>query len=204
MLTIGITLDDVLRAKTAQIGKIYKKYIDSNINLEKLDFSTDNYSNIFNFKSKTDFIKFLYEDYVFEIFGEAGMVEKTLDKELNLWHIALNDDDEIDEEVKLILTNSREFNASIGYTYFFLSKMGTRIREVYLPEDYMTIWDKCDVLVTADKKLLSKKPDNKISVKIDTTYNCDNDADFNYDSMMSLLKDKMFLKKIVNFKNKKK
>ena len=169
MLTIGITLDDVLRAKTAQIGKIYKKYIDSNINLEKLDFSTDNYTKIFNFKSKTDFIKFLYEDYVFEIFGEAGMVEKTLDKELNLWHIALNDDDEIDEEVKLILTNSREFNASIGYTYFFLSKMGTRIREVYLPEDYMTIWDKCDVLITADKKLLSKKPDNKISVKIDTT-----------------------------------
>lgn len=202
MLTIGITLDDVLRAKTAQIGKIYKKYIDSNINLEKLDFSTDNYTKIFNFKSKTDFIKFLYEDYVFEIFGEAGMVEKTLDKELNLWHIALNDDDEIDEEVKLILTNSREFNASIGYTYFFLSKMGTRIREVYLPEDYMTIWDKCDVLITADKKLLSKKPDNKISVKIDTTYNRNNDADFNYDNMMSLLKDEMFLKKIVNFKNK--
>lgn len=202
MLTIGITLDDVLRAKTAQIGKIYKKYIDSNINLEKLDFSTDNYTKIFNFKSKTDFIKFLYEDYVFEIFGEAGMVEKTLDKELNLWHIALNDDDEIDEEVKLILTNSREFNASIGYTYFFLSKMGTRIREVYLPEDYITIWDKCDVLITADKKLLSKKPDNKISVKIDTAYNSNNDADFKYDSMMSLLKDEMFLKKIVNFKNK--
>lgn len=203
MLTIAITLDDVLRAKTAQIGKIYKKYIDSNINLEKLDFSTDNYMKIFNFKTKTDFIKFLYEDYVFEIFGEAGMVEKTLDKELNLWHIALNDDDEIDDEVRLILTNSREFNASIGYTYFFLSKMSTRIREIYLPEDYMTIWDKCDVLITADKKLLSKKPDNKISVKIDTTYNCDNDADFKYDSMMSLLKDKMFLKKIVNIKNKK-
>jgi hypothetical protein len=201
MLTIGITLDDVIRAKTLQIGKIYKKCVDGNINLEALDISTDNFTKIFNFNSKSDFIKFMYEDYPFEIFGEAGMMEKTLDKELNLWHINLNNDDDIDEEIKIILMNPREFNASIGYTYFFLSKMATRIREIYLPEDYSTIWNKCDVLITADRKLLNEKPNNKISIKIETTYNNEEQSDFTYESLMCLLKDENFLKQIIEKKN---
>lgn len=201
MLTIGITLDDVLRAKTLQIGKIYKKYIDNNIDLNSLDFSTDNFTKIFNFRSKTDFIKFLYEDYPFEIFGEASVVEKSLDKELNLWHINLNNDDEIEEEIKLVLMNPREFNASIGYTYFFLSKMATRIREVCLPEDYLDIWDKCDILITADKKLLNEKPSNKISVKIETPYNVNEVSDYSYVNLLALLKDGNFLRDIVKKKN---
>ena len=201
MLTIGITLDDVIRAKTLQIGKMYKKYVDENINLEVLDMSTDNLAKIFSFNSKSDFIKFMYEDYPFEIFGEAGMMEKSLDKELNLWHINLNNDDDIDEEVKLVLMNPREFNTSIGYTYFFLSKMATRIREVYLPEDYSEIWDKCDVLITADRKLLNEKPNEKISVKVETTYNTEEKGDLTYDSLSSILKDECFLKQIIEMKN---
>ena len=201
MLTIGITLDDVIRAKTLQIGKMYKKYVDENINLEVLDMSTDNLAKIFSFNSKSDFIKFMYEDYPFEIFGEAGMMEKSLDKELNLWHINLNNDDDIDEEIKLVLMNPREFNTSIGYTYFFLSKMATRIREVYLPEDYSEIWDKCDVLITADRKLLNEKPNEKISVKVETTYNTEEKGDLTYDSLSSILKDECFLKQIIEMKN---
>lgn len=201
MITIGITLDDVIRAKTNQIGKVFKKYIDNNINLESLDFSTDNFTKIFGFNSKSEFIKFMYEDYPFEIFGESGVVEKTLDKELNLWHINLNDDDDIDEEIKLVLMNPREFNASIGYTYFFLSKIATRVREIYLPEDYKAIWSKCDILITADRKLLNEKPEDKVSVKIETDYNISETYDFKYPSLMEVLKDKKFLKKIIEKKN---
>ena len=32
-MTICFTLDDVIRAKTAQIGNVYRKYIDSSIDL---------------------------------------------------------------------------------------------------------------------------------------------------------------------------
>ena len=142
----------------------------------------------------------MYEDYPFEIFGESGVVEKTLDKELNLWHINLNDDDDIDEEIKLVLMNPREFNASIGYTYFFLSKIATRVREVYLPEDYKSIWSKCDILITADRKLLNEKPEDKVSVKIETDYNINENCDFKYSSLMEVLKDKKFLKKIIEKK----
>lgn len=201
MIKIGITLDDVIRNKTYQIGKIYQKHIDKNIDLEKLDLSSGNLNKIFNFQSNNDFIKFLYEDYAFEIFAEADVVEKSLDKELNLWHIKLNDDENIDEEIQLVLMNPREFNASIGYTYFFLSKMATRIREVYLPEDYLSIWEKCDILITADKKLLSNKPNGKISVKINMPYNTNVISDYNFDSLMEILKSENFLKNVIKNKN---
>ena len=46
-MKICLTLDDVLRNKTVQLGKIYKKYINPDIDLESLDFSTNNYEDIF-------------------------------------------------------------------------------------------------------------------------------------------------------------
>ena len=200
-MRIGITLDDVIRAKTKQIGKIYKKYIDNNIDLDALDLSSGDMYKILNFKSKNDYIDFLYESYPFEIFSEASVTEASIDKNLNLWHLSLNDDENIDEEIELILLNPMEFNASIGYTYFFISKIASRIREVYLPKNYSDIWDKCDVLITADKKLLANKPENKISVKIDMPYNVNINADYSYEKLSDLLKDKTFLTKIISSKN---
>ena len=67
-MKICITLDDVLRAKTLQVGKVYKKYIDPDIDLEALDLSTNDYSSIFGFKDTHEWRKFLYDDSGFEIF----------------------------------------------------------------------------------------------------------------------------------------
>lgn len=192
MIRIGITLDDVIRAKTAQIGKIYKKYINKNLNVESLDLSTIDYSKVFNFKSKTDYNKFLYEDYAFEIFAEAGMMTPSLDKKLNLWHLSLNDNEEIDEEIELILMNPMEFNASIGYTHFFLSKIATKVRETYFPAQTNNIWDKCDILITADPRLINDVPSNKVCVKINNEYNkclVNNDG-LSFDSLEEFINDK--------------
>lgn len=193
---ICITLDDVLRAKTKQFGKIYKKAIDPGINLDELDLSTNNLATVFNMKAK-EYNKFLYEDYPFEIFAEAPAAQKMLDKNLNLWHIRLNNDREEEDKVELMLANAKEFNASIGFTYFFLSQMGTRIREVYFPTDSLTIWDKCDVLITADPLLLENKPEGKISVKIKMPYNEKCESDFEYETLSELITDAGFLEKVL-------
>ena len=71
-MRLTFTIDDVLRNKTVQFGKIYKKYIDPDIDLESLDFSTNDYERIFNFESRKEYEKFLYEDFVFEILAEAS------------------------------------------------------------------------------------------------------------------------------------
>lgn len=198
-MKICFTLDDVIRAKTMQIGKIYKKYIDKDIDLDSLDFSNfDDYWKIFGFKDEKEYINFLYQEYAFEIFAEASVTDKMVDKNLNMWHLHANDDKDINETIELCLANPLEFNNSIGFTYFFLSRIATRIREVYLPTDSLSIWDKCDVLVTANPKLLRNKPVNKIAIKIEMPYNENIESDFKYESLKDFLSDKEIIKKIIN------
>lgn len=194
-MKICFTLDDVIRAKTVQIGKIYKRNINGDIDLDALDFSTNDYQEIFSFKTKADWQKFLYSDYAYEIFGEAPVTTKGVDKEFNLWLIGLQD---IDEEIEVSLANPFEFNASIGFTCFFLSKIASRVRELYFPVDSSEIWDKCDVLVTADPKLIEEKPEGKICVKISMPYNKDLEADYSFDSLSDALKGNNMLKKLID------
>lgn len=188
-MRICITLDDVLRNKTYQFGKIYKKYVNPDIRLEELDMSSGNLQEIFGFKDKDAYNKFLYQDYAFEIFAEASVCDNMLDKNLNLWQLRLEDDDDLKEPCELLLSNTMEFNQSIGCTYFFASKLATRIREIFLPKDSSEIFDKCDVLITADPLLLNSKQDKVITIKIKTDYNTSCPSDYEYDSLQEFLKD---------------
>ena len=194
-MKICFTLDDVIRAKTVQIGKIYKRNINGDIDLDALDFSTNDYQEIFSFKTKADWQKFLYSDYAYEIFGEAPVTTKGVDKEFNLWLIGLQD---IDDDIEVSLANPFEFNASIGFTCFFLSKIATRVRELYFPMNSSEIWDKCDVLVTTDPKLIEEKPEGKICMKINMPYNKDLEADYSFDSLSDALKENNILKKLID------
>ena len=85
--------------------------------------------------------------------------------------------------MEILLANPYEFNTSIGYTCFFLSQIATRVREIYFPKNSADIWEKCDVLVTADPKLLSEKPEGKKTVKIEMPYNEGIEADFTYSGL---------------------
>lgn len=200
MIRIGITLDDVLRGKSEQICKMYQKYVNPSINLDELDYSSGDFQKILGFNSKSEYYKFLYEDYSFEIFAEALPMESSLDKKLSLWHLALNDNEEIDDELELIIANPMEYNTSIPFTYFFLSKIATRVREVYLPTDTQDIWKKCDVLITADTKLIETTPNNKVCVKINTPYNTNvnNKSGFVYDSLSEFIGDSNNLVKVIS------
>ena len=191
MKNIVITLDDVIRAKTLQIGRTYKKYKDHTIKLETLDFSHTDYAEIFNFETLEDYQKFLYQDYVLEIFGSAPTVNPMIPMLLNNWIMTVNDDyEETDEEyVNVLLSNAFEFNISIANTYFFLSKLATRVREVFFPVDSSKIWDKADIVITATPEILNSKPDDKIAIKIDMDYNKDCPADYTYKTLNDFFKD---------------
>lgn len=191
-MKICITLDDVLRAKTKQLGKIYKKYV-KDIDLDKLEITSNSVEDILGL-TKKEANKFLYDDYPFEIFGEAEVCEKMLDKKLNLWH--LNMHEEYDGEYELCIANPYEFNTSIGNTCFFLAKAATRVREFHFPANSSDIWNVCDVLITADPSLLENKPEGKVSVKIVAPYNSEAESDLTYDTLSALLDDKEFFNKI--------
>ena len=195
-MRICITLDDVIRAKTKQFGKILAKSRGEKEDVfSGIEITTNDLCEVFGFESRGEYNKFLYEDYPFEVFAEAPVMERMLDKKLNLWILGLLNEEGW-ETTEFILSNPYEFNTSIGYTCFFLSQIATRIREFYFPADSSKIWEKCDVLITADPKLLAEKPNGKIAIKIDAPYNSDSKCDFSYNSLSKLIEDDKIKEKL--------
>lgn len=195
-MKITITLDDVIRAKTKQIAKIYQKNINPDVDLDSLDFSTDNFADVFGFETENEYKEFLYMDYSYEIFGEASTTEKMIDKQLNLWHIKQTKN-EYNVPFELSLSNAFEYNQSIGYTCFFLAKIATRVRNLFFPNKVNEIWDRSDVVVTATPAVLKSKPEGKIAIKIETDYNKDLDADYTYKSLKEFLEDETIMEKLM-------
>ena len=195
-MRICITLDDVIRAKTKKNGKMLAKSRgEKDDALSSVEITTNDLCEVFGFESRGEYNKFLYEDYPFEVFAEAPVMERMLDKKLNLWILGLlNEEGWGDTE--FILSNPYEFNTSIGYTCFFLSQIATRVREFYFPADSSKIWDRCDGLITADPKLLSEKPEGKIAIKIDAPYNSDSACDYSYESLSKLIEDDKIKEKL--------
>ena len=196
-MKICLTIDDVIRNKTKAFIKAYNKEKGTDIDPDTFAPTSAVLSDMFKFKSVKDYYRFLYDDYHFEIFGEAEQCTRMLDKKLNLWLIEQNDNLEMEgKKADFMLANLREFNQSIGDTYFYLSKIATRIREVFFPKDPDDVWKKCDILITADPYLIENKPEGKTVVKIEMPYNKDKTADFTYKNLDELLSDKEFITKV--------
>jgi len=196
MIKIGIELNGVIRNVNKQILKYYQKDIDSSIDLDEIDEKDDvfKYAKFDSNKSKNEFI---YIDYPYEIFGCAKTIDKDLPVEINNWMVEMTNRE--DEEFMIVYYSLNEEYLTIQSSYFFLSKIGTRVREVFFPRDINEIWNRCDVVITANDDVLKAKPSGKKSVKIINTVNKDSDVkgDFEYDSMSSVIKDNNFLDNIV-------
>lgn len=189
-MKIAIDLNDVLRDFSYNFIKYYCNNYNRSFDTTGIEIWSQDLSAVFPFKNEISFQKFMYEDYVFELFGKCSPCTEHLEVEFSEW---INDtlrDIDSEEPIEVMFVSTKEYGLSIGQTYFFISKIGSRVRETYFPEDSTTIWDKCDVLITANPDLLASKPDNKISIKIKAEYNGDSDADFTFSSFSKFLKDK--------------
>lgn len=188
-MRIAIDINDVIRDFSNNFVKYYIEGYDRKFDLSDFEFFTNDYSILFPFKSKASYNNFIYNDYAFELFGKCGVCNRGLEKDLNMWTEQTLKDIDIDDTIEVILVSPMEYGASIGNTYFFLSKIGTKIREVYLPIDSSTIWDKCDVLITANPNLIANKPNGKKVIKIKTEYNKEVNADYTFNSFSDFLTD---------------
>ena len=83
---------------------------------------------------------------------------------------------------------------------FFLSKLSCKIDRLRFVQNYEDYWDGLDVLVTANPTALEAKPEGKISVKINTSYNKDSKSDFELDSLIGFITDEQLRDKILNTK----
>ena len=197
-MKIAIDLNDVVRDFSNNFVKYYIEGYNRNFDLNNFEFWTNDLSALFPFKSVKSYNNFVYNDYAFELFGKCSTTSRGLETDLNTWTEQIIKDLDIDEEIEVLFVSPMEYGLSIGNTYFFISKLGTKIREVYMPIDSSTIWDKCDILITANPYLMEIKPENKISIKINTEYNNECNADYSFHSLSEFLKNKDNTEKLLN------
>lgn len=186
-MKIAIDLNDVVRDYSNNFLKTYIERYNKEFDLSEFTFWSNNMEAVFPFKNDFSYKRFVYEDYSFELFAKCPTCGRNLPTELRNWFSNILANLDVDEDVEVSFVSPMEFQASIGYTYFFISKLNVPIREVYLPLNSETIWDKCDVLVTADPVLIESRPDDKICVKINTEYNKDLETNFSFKSLSKFM-----------------
>lgn len=223
MKIIGFSIDGVIRDRFAQFDKMYRKKFVRNEQLVKMDeyfryvpdegdsesevarlqsivnekikYPIDTYDlkNHYRFESKDEYEDFVNKEYVFEIFGSASAIPKSMDKINRLQKIG-----EANSCYEVLLF-SQEEDQAIQATYHFLAKAACRIKKVIFEKDITRIWDYCDIIVTDNPEIIESKPANqeavngKSCIKISCEYNQYDKSDFEFKSV-SEIDDSFFVK----------
>lgn len=126
----------------------------------------DNLLNSYKFQSADEFEFFTFIEYPIEIFGHAGLSYATAASDLNKLMFE-------NKEHNFTVIGIDEIGKSKPATLFFLSKngfLGNNIRFIS-SESISEEWNKCDIWVTDDKRIIDSAPSDKIAVKFNTSYN---------------------------------
>lgn len=195
-MIIGITLNEVVRDFIGQFTYTYNKYkkddnLFNEVDLEEKPIEEWDLLKYFNFNNIQELNKFLYTEASLEVFGHADQLHTNVIPKLNRFITDMTDEE---HEVVII---SREADKSIPATFFFFTKVGLIANNFRFISDTDKKWDYVDVLVTANPKALKAKPEGKISVKVDATYNVDVKADYAVENLMELIDNEEFLNKIL-------
>jgi len=198
MIRIGIELNHVVRNINKQILKYYQKDIDPTLDLDDIDEKDDVFKYA-KFDSKAKKNEFIYIDYPYEIYGAAKTMDKDLPMYMNNWLSELTNYE--DDEVEIFFYSLNEEALTIQSTYFFLSKIGTRVRKIVFPKKFEDIANRLDVVVTANKDVLNKLNEFVYKIAIVNDYNkeCKDLSDKSYNSLIDVIKDQDLLNKLHNF-----
>lgn len=199
-MRIGIEINGVLRDTISKLEQVYQKYfIDP---LEGFDETPDfdyemnlpvtslNLREHFKFKDDEEFFSFLYEENSMEIFGHAGSTETFTFNDFNNIYLELRNENDI-------VVISDEIGKSKPATLFFLSKFGCLTEEVkfYSNSTINSMWDRIDILLTANPDLLLNYPKDKRVIKFNTKYNEHIEFEESIDSLKDFL-DKLKIKEL--------
>lgn len=188
--SIAIDINDTLRDNLYQFRRIYQKHIDPSFEIELEDIDDFDLYNVFPFENRDAYNEFKYIDCPFELYGRAESCDKFLPYRLNDWINNTLRDFEEDKIPNIIFTSPFEMGLTIQSSLSFLNKMGSRVREYYFPIDSSTIWDRCDVLITANPNLIQNCPSDKVVIAITKPYNKDIQTKYRFDTLMDVINDK--------------
>ena len=197
MITIGVELNHVVRNINKQIIKYYAKEYAPDVDPDDIDDREDVLKTFAKFDSKYERNNFLFIDYPYEIFGCANTMEKKLAVKITNWLTDISNIE--DEDIRIIFYSMNEEAITIQSTFFFLSKIGTRVRKVIFPKSIEEVWEECDVVITARDEFFEKEiPEGKKVVLINRPFNndCKDKAFLNYDNLSEIITDEEFFNKL--------
>lgn len=202
MIRVGIELNNVVRNVNKQILKYYQKDISPELDIDEIDEKDDVFKYA-KFDNLTDKNEFIYVDYPYEIFGCAKTMSKDLPMLMNNWLSELTNYEEDDVEISFFSLNEEAL--TIQSSYFFLSKIGTRVRKIVFPKDIKEIENEYDVVITGNVNVLElfKDNDNVYTILIPNSTTSDWKATAEYESLDDVIKDEKLLEKIQEFVNNK-
>lgn len=197
MLTIGVELNHVVRNINKQIIKYYAKEFSPETDIDEINDKEDVFKTFAKFNSNYEKNNFIFIDYPYEIFGCASTMEKKLAVKITNWLTDISNIE--DEDIRIVFYSLNEGELTIQSTYFFLSKIGTRVRKVIFPKNIDEVWDECDVVITARDEFLEKEiPEGKKVVLINRPFNKEvkDKAFLNYDNLSEIITDEDFFNKL--------
>ena len=197
MLTIGVELNHVVRNINKQIIKYYAKEFSPETDIDEINDKEDVFKTFAKFNSNYEKNNFIFIDYPYEIFGCASTMEKKLAVKITNWLTDISNIE--DEDIRIIFYSLNEGELTIQSTYFFLSKIGTRVRKVIFPKNIEEVWDECDVVITARDEFFEKEiPEDKKVVLINRPFNekVKDKAFLNYDNLSEIITDEDFFNKL--------
>ena len=196
-MKIGIELNNIVRDLNKQIIKYYKKDINQSFDDKNVNYNVTNIIDNIDFKSKKAKFEYMYVDYPYEIFGCAPTTHRNLAVTINNWLISLGNKEDDKYDVKLF--SLKEEALSIQSTYYFLSKIGCRVRD-----DITALCNK--TIITLNERIIDNKPEGKVVVLInkDDNKNLQGKVDLHYDSLFDLISDTEFINKVKQIEGVKK
>ena len=185
-MRIGITVNGVLRDTLYKIIKVYNLYNETELVID--DIETTNLLDHLDFETEEELLDWLYVECPMEVFGNCPSVTDNTVNDLNRFYKTFRDEHKI-------TIYSEEIGKSKSATLFFLAKYGCLVDNISffgLKSIYTDLWDSVDLLVTSDITLLETKPENKITVKVETKFNTNVNSDFTIDELSTIFELEMF------------
>lgn len=182
LITLPITSFDLINhykfvSKSIEMSKFIEMDNTEGINLAPIEYTP-----------KQNLDKFLYDDYPFQIFGNAEEYQGAMDAVNKIQSIGLTKG-----KFDVILLSTHKAKA-IAATYFFLSKFNCRIRKIQFLNSDDEKWSHCDALVDIMPTSFQSKPQgaNKTSIKINHPFNQWDTADYSYNSVKEIANENFF------------
>ena len=188
-MKIAIDINDVIRDNMHKFKDVYIKNIDPDFELNDEDITSFNQLECYPFASEEELYKFKYVDYPFELYARAECCDKMLPYVVNDWTEKTLMD--LDEECvpEIMFFSPFEIGLTIQSTFTFLSGKSLRPREVWFPKDSIKIYEKADIVITAQPSLIEGCPEGKTVIKINTPYNKEIETKYSFDSLLDVIAD---------------